>query len=252
MIAKVLDAAAGMATDAALAKVKDGLLRFDNDHRFLAAVAADREQILWTLLEVTIAVARAVCGQKLDGEQAIQALLAMATDPTTVRRFRALLNEAAASTDERIAMLAVGYFVGASDPSLRDRLDWALRGLFPADADVLGHVVEQSARVAKGAQLSAFEIEGVTDDEWILTTHVFTDGIQVPQGPRVEVSSLRALAAAQCIQLSAVTTPNTMAMKGRARREWPHSLRALPLGCELHRILGTVEWREIARRRGAA
>lgn len=258
IVAKAMEsAAASYAKGAALAKGKDLLARFDNYQGFLAAVAEDREQILWTLLEVIIAVGRAVSGKDLDGEPAVQALLAMATDPSTVRRFRALLNEASTSTDERVAMLATGYFVGAQTSSLRDRLDWAVRSLFPDDASALASVIECRARLGPGEWLTALELKGTATNgaTWFLVAAA--DGVQrrLVDGLEIPTQSLRALHGAQCLAVlegvglaDPLIVDDSLPNGGQQRA---HSVDVLPLGLELHRTLGTIDWRAIARRRTA-
>lgn len=240
--------AEGEVKRAALAHVRGAIREFSNDERFRQAAQADREQILWTLHEVVIEVARAIFDRKLDGDQAVQALLELARDPQTGRAFRALLGEAGVSDDERVAMLAVGYFVGAESPTLRDRLNASLRGLFPEDASVLGTLVEQASDIPM-ADLVAVAVVG--QDQWRLAGCLQGRVIH-SLGASVSPHALRALSAAHCIELE-----RPRARAGEIFLSNPQDgqidqvffVHGLPLGRELHRVLDRVDWREIARRR---
>src|SRR4051812_25786282 len=65
--------------------------------------------------------------------------------------------------------------------------------------------------------------------------------------------SLRALRSAHCIAvLDDVPSGRAIDEIADQREELiHHPISVLPLGRELHRILSTVDWREIARRRGS-
>jgi hypothetical protein len=256
VVAAAKSTAIGAAKSALVAKGKKLLARFDADERFQTALDEERDQILWTLHAVAIEVAGIATDRQLDGEQAVQLLLGMASDPTTRRRFRALLNEAVTSCDERVAMLATGYFVEAKATSLRDRLDWALRGLFPDDANVLGQVIECAERLLIGQWLIALERTeaAVGQESWALV--IRNEGSPSSDtGLTVSAQSLRSLHLAQCLAISeGIIVADKVLADGSVPdgRERVRSLEVLPLGRELHRILGTVDWREIAGRRAAA
>lgn len=248
---KALDTIAEEVEGTAIVACKEWLgAHFDNAKRFESAVREERESILWTLHAVLIDVASAVFGRRLDGEQAARLLRELACDPRTRRRFHALLNEATTSTDERIAMLAVGYFIGAESTTMRERLDWALRALFPDDADTLRVVVAESDRLFPG-NLIAFD-STADEESWSLVTRD-TRGPELENGRKCSAQSLRALNGVHCISISiadARNVPSTQPHPNEHIRLVRHRIEILPLGRELHRIFGTIDWRETARRRG--
>ena len=265
VIAKALEhaaasTAASTARGLAMSRVKELLAQFSNDAQFQAAVAADREQILWTLHAVAIAVGRVVLGRELDGEQAVQALLTMARDPATVRRFRALLNEAAVSTDDRVAMLAAGYFVGSEQPALTDRLDWAVRGLFPADAHALAELVKADEARLRYSDMYLHVSKEYDSPRYLLS--LGRHGKAAGPGRQIDTQSLLSLSNAECItlgdwmpeprnpQLTQIPITGTPVATPNSPGRW-RAVEVLPLGHELHRTLAKVDWREIARRRKA-
>lgn len=241
------------AISAALTKPRELLTRFNADAQFQAAIDEHNADILWMLHAVAIAVARAVHGRDLDAESAMRLLLKTVGDPRTRHRFAALSSEARNSASERVAMLAAGYFVGAEPTSPQDRLDWAVRQLFAADVEVLGTIVELNAKLQPGEALMVTERREGPHDVWIAVPSVGGEIRQLLDGPALSGGSLRALAAAQCLAMSgeADPEPNLMVSGGGLPGEIvrAHSVEVLALGRELHRILSTVDWREIARRR---
>lgn len=249
--AKFVSYALSLIKTAALAQGKKQLAEWSTLAQLQRGIAADQRVVVEILRRAAIDVVRGgIAGRDLDGDQALQFLSTRAADPMTPRRLRALWNEASISADDRVAMLAVGYFVGASEPSLRDRLDWALRGLFQADADVLGTVVEHRSQLEPRQEQLALELKGASQDSWVLAATV---PHKMPErGPAVPAQSLLALNNAQCLTVSdGGDQPERIVSQDPPQVGRVHLVTLLPLGNELHRILSTIDWREIARRRNA-
>lgn len=235
-------------TRSGIGYVRDSLAaRLDSDHQFQRAQEDERDAILWTLHAVLRATVRSVFGRDLGEDQVAALLFKVASDPDTRRRFRALLNAAVQSSDERIAMLAVGYFVDARSTSLRARIDVALPTLFPDDAAALGHALDLLA-VTPGRRFVAAVAYPESEahiDHWQLCA---LRNERVESGPVwVSAHSLRGLDRAQCIAMTdgVIVADNLALPDGPGGPERHHALEVLPMGFELHRILGTVDWRSI-------
>jgi hypothetical protein len=236
---------AKVAASAAFAKGKRLLQRHDPDKLLAKAAAENVQRTSRIVAEILVEVA--ISGQKLGGDQALQWLLTSSSDRVMIRRrVRALMNEAGVSTDERIAMLAVGHFVRVESTSMRERLDWAVRGLFPDDADALGVVIEESGRLFP-SRLIAFD-STIDETSWSLDTRD-THGPELETARKCSAQSLRALASAHCISIADVGgVPSTAPHPNCHIRLVRHRIEVLPLGRELHKVLGKIGWREIARR----
>jgi hypothetical protein len=132
-------------------KTRELLRKFGADARLAEAIAEERDQILWTMHSVMIAVTRAITGEQLDGEKAVERLLVLASsDSPERRRFIRFWKQMEISPDDRVAMLSAAY-IGAAVSSQahdsresaakRDRLDWLTLSLFPEDARALSTIV---------------------------------------------------------------------------------------------------------------
>jgi len=95
-------------------KTRELLNRFSADARLSEALAEEREQILWTMHAVMIAVAKALTGEELDGEQAVCRLLALANGESgSRRRFLRYWRQLEMSSDDRVAMLTTALVTGS-------------------------------------------------------------------------------------------------------------------------------------------
>lgn len=261
LVKQVLGAVASETVDtakgSALART-GGFLRerLDADARIKTALAKHQDEILWTTYSVVIALVRALYGRDIDQEHAIELMIRIASDPTTRHRFSAMVNEGRRSgSAERIAMLAAGMLAGAEPTNANERLDRAVLDLFPDDAAALATVIALSEGLDAKSQLIAVEVanDPHRHERWRVV--VASDSKpDLAKGTDVPVQSLRALANVLCIALgdslggglaSEVMTEDAL----DAEIGIPRGIEVLPLGRELHRVLNTIDWREVAKQR---
>lgn len=217
------------------------------------AWAADTDRLLGLMTDAATEVARVCLGRNLTSEHAMKALIAMAREPKTQRRLRTLWAEAATSNDERVAMLAVGYFVQGASTTMQERFDAAIRNIFPEDADVLAWLVELEGTPDTHVVVYQFTNTPEGYGELRLADEAGNSGATPREAKAIKVSlsAIHALGAAQCIEIkngAAGFLGGAIRARDGGVRE-AHSVRVLGLGRHLHASLTKVDWRTIAATR---
>lgn len=217
--------------------------RFAAEPRLHAAVLASREEQIDEMLLVVSEQQRAVAGLPLGPEEALQKLIAFASDPVNGRRFRMLWAELERCADpERVVMLTA-VFMADIEVSHRARIDWAVCQLFPQDVKQLAAMIAAACERDRSRGLVALESVDVEHGDADLVLSDSLDPEQARFNVRLSAPSLHALAGAQCITFGSpvVIAEGTHAM---------YPVGILPLGRDLSRLASSIDWEAIARHRG--
>jgi hypothetical protein len=227
---------------AATRKVSSAMAQETADHRFHVALSETRDEIIWDMRAIVIALAKALTGLSMSGDQATEFLLKFARDPKTHRNFLALWSLAERSSDrERAAMLCTVFIAGAETP-MRERIYWSIGNLFPDDVRLLSVIIKASQSHGFTSVLAALEKGSHAPLTWEICA-MFEDEQHLVLIKHASPQCLRALDGARCIELASGI--------GLSEGVVMHSLKILEIGYALHEIESTIDWSAVASERSS-